>query len=456
MVALYDRYIALRQRPGIVAPVISVGLATALVYLAYAARELLTAATYGRSDDLDAFLIAFMVPTFAVNAVASSLTPALIPAYIRVRHENGQTEASRLFGAAAGSIIVKLFAISLILCLVTKPAALLLAPGFNDQKLGMVQRAYFWTLPLIVFRGVAKIYTALLNAHNAFGRPAIAPIMLPLGMIAAIITGPSTLGTLLTGAVFGSILEAGFVIWALARQTDLPWPSLSRWTADLRRMMNEYLILLAGSLIMGATVLVNQAMASHLGPGSVASLNYGSQTVIFVQGIVAIAVGSVALPFMSRLAVASEFHKMKTRLLAYSWKLFAVAGFASAVLAIAAVPMVRILYQHGRFTIGDTSEVAQVLRCYSAQIPFFIVNTVFVRLLSVLEANHVLLACSVLNFALNWLGNTWLIPYWGVRGIALSTVFVYAFTSGVTGTAGYVLLERRRRRHAIEGSMEAR
>lgn len=447
------RYLSLQQRRGILAPAISVAVATSVVYAATALRELLTAAAYGRSDELDAFLVAFMVSTFAITAVATTLPTSIIPAFIRVQHEHGDAAAHTLFSSAAALVLLKLSLISLLLWIFARPAVALLAPGFGAQKLQMVQRAYVWMLPVIMLRGIAKIYTGLLNALESFGIPAVAPVMVPGAMIVAILIGPGRLATLIFGAVFGSVLEMGLVLWAVYRMTRVPWPAFSGWTRDLRRVISQYVTLIAGALVMSGTVLVNQSMASRLGPGSVASLTYGSQVVLFFQGIVAVAVGSAVLPFMSRLAAAAEFRRVEASLFRYGWTLFALASCVSAAVAISALPVTQLLYQRGQFTAQDSREVAQVMQCYSAQIPFFIVNTLVVRVISVLEANQVLLMGALLNFVLNWLGNLWLMAYFGVRGIALSTVFVYAFTLAFSSMMAAKLLKEKQQAASFETSI---
>ncbi|HEX3726851.1 MAG TPA: hypothetical protein VHV08_11440, partial [Pirellulales bacterium] len=56
--------------------------ATVLVKLAAFFKDLLVARSFGAGDELDAFLIAFLVPSFGVTVLASSFAPAFMPSYI--------------------------------------------------------------------------------------------------------------------------------------------------------------------------------------------------------------------------------------------------------------------------------------------------------------------------------------------------------------------------------------
>ena len=59
------------------------------------AKELVVAHQYGRGDVLDAFLIAFMLPSFCVILVAYSFNAALIPTFIQVRDQESREEIGR-------------------------------------------------------------------------------------------------------------------------------------------------------------------------------------------------------------------------------------------------------------------------------------------------------------------------------------------------------------------------
>src|SRR5678815_3895548 len=63
---------------------VTVGGFTTLVKLVAAAKEMAIAYQFGTSDELDAFLIALLLPAFAVTLIGGSLNAALIPTYIQV------------------------------------------------------------------------------------------------------------------------------------------------------------------------------------------------------------------------------------------------------------------------------------------------------------------------------------------------------------------------------------
>src|SRR5260370_31881424 len=72
---------------------------TALVKVCGAAKIVVTAGYFGTADTLDAFLIAFLIPSFVAEVAAGSLGPSLIPTLIEVRERRGEDAARHFCGA---------------------------------------------------------------------------------------------------------------------------------------------------------------------------------------------------------------------------------------------------------------------------------------------------------------------------------------------------------------------
>src|SRR5206468_5149600 len=99
----------------ILAAMVTVGGFTAMVKLAAVAKEMAIAYQFGTGNELDAFLIAFLLPQFAINLIGGSLNAALIPTYIQVREQEGQGAAQRLLSSVMVLSIGFLVALSVAL-----------------------------------------------------------------------------------------------------------------------------------------------------------------------------------------------------------------------------------------------------------------------------------------------------------------------------------------------------
>jgi putative peptidoglycan lipid II flippase len=93
----------------------------------------------------------------------------------------------------------------------------------------------------------------------------------------------------------------------------------------------------------------------------------------------------------------------------------------AGLLIVGAQPLVRVTLQHGAFEAKDTVVVASVLAMYAIQIPFFVVSRVFYRFVVAMRRTDLILACGIVNLALDVVLNLLLMRWLGVAGIALAT-----------------------------------
>src|ERR1700691_152210 len=79
------------------ASVTAVGI---VVKLVATAKEIAVAGVYGRSDAMDAFLAAALVPGLLINLISESMNQALVPTLIRVREREGHERAQQLLSSS--------------------------------------------------------------------------------------------------------------------------------------------------------------------------------------------------------------------------------------------------------------------------------------------------------------------------------------------------------------------
>jgi putative peptidoglycan lipid II flippase len=200
-----------------------------------------------------------------------------------------------------------------------------------------------------------------------------------------------------------------------------------------------------GMVFQQVTVLVDQGMAAHLSPGSVASLAYAYRLIALPLGLATVSIGTAILPVLSDLAGRecwSGFWRSTSR-----WvRVGLLAGILPTILlASISRPLIKLIYQRGQFGAEDTLEVASVLVAYAGMIPFYIVGVIGVRAISILGLNRVILVVGIFNLITNIIGNLVLSHFLGVSGIALSTTVVYLISAVIiVGT-----LTRRRLRHQL-------
>lgn len=406
---------------------LTVGSFGSLARVAAAVKELVVAQSFGRSDAMDAFLIALLLPAFVLTLVMSSLGSALIPVFVETRQKQSLSAAQELLSSLMFLSVSALVLIGLLL-LVFAPLYLpILGSSFAVEKLRLTRHLLYCLLPFVLFGGFATFVSAALNADKKFALPALVPLVTPLVTIAVVLLGPKQWGPfLLAGSmVAGSALEAAILLRALKRsemQLSLRW---NGFDPGVRDVLGQYAPALAGSFLMGSAAVVDQSMAAMLPSGSVAALSYASKIVGLVIAIGATALSTAVLPYFSQMVAQGDWNGCRITLRRYSVLTLSVTVPLAFLLTVFSRPLVQFVFQRGAFTSTDVDLVSRIQICYSVQIPFYICGMLFVRFLSSIRRNDILMYGSGVSLVLDVVLNLVLMRIWGIAGVALSTSLVY-------------------------------
>lgn len=413
----------------------TVAVLSLVVRAASLAKDLAVAYRFGTGDALDAFLIAILLPSFAINVVAGSLNAAFVPILIELREREGAAAADRLFRSVLAVSLGILMLVTVVLALLIPTALSHLASSFGPSKLALTRELFWWLLPMVGLSGMTTVWTGVLNAGERFALGALAPVAVPGVAAIALVVGGGRLG--IEALAGGTVVGYGIAAWAIAAGASRAgWSITPRWagfTPDLRRVMAQYAPVFAAACLMGGTALTDQAMASVLAPGSVAALSYGNKTVALLTGLMTMSLGTAVLPHFSRMVARSEWRAVRHTL--RSWlRLIAVVTIPlTIVMVVGSTLIVRFAFERGAFSSHDTRIVALVQAMYVIQIPFYTAGILFVRMLTSMQRNRVLFWGTGISLPLNILLNYLFMQRMGVAGIALSTSVMYVVSCAYLG-----------------------
>jgi putative peptidoglycan lipid II flippase len=405
---------------------IIIGLLTGLSKFVSVGKELVVAWKFGTGDELDAFVMAFVVPSFVTTVVANSFSLALIPTYIKVREQEGHKIAQKLFSGimarAVGLLIVTAIAIA-----VTAPIYLpLMASGFSAPKLDLTARLLWLISPSILLYGIINIWGGVMNAGEKFALAAFSPVLTPLATVILLITFPGWgIYTLVGGLICGSLIEMIILGIGLHRQGVDIRPQWLKYDANSALVIKEYFPVIVGSFLMCSTTLVDQSMAAMLSPGSVAALGYANRIIALPLSLVTLALGTAVVPYFSQTIAQKNWRKIDHTFKYYLKLIFATTVPLTIFFILASKLIIQILFERGSFTAEDTQIVSQIQILYALQIPFYIAAVFVVRLVNSLGINHILAWGSAINLVANIIGNYVFAEWIGVAGLALSTSCVY-------------------------------
>lgn len=421
-----------------------VGLLSLVAKLAGMGRELFTAASFGTSDAVDAFVLAWELPAFLINVVGGSFNAALIPIYVETRDRQGEEAAHRLLAGVLAVSLALLVGMAALLALGGPRVLPLIASGFGPEKLAATERLLFLLLPCVVLSGLATVLTGVLSAGERFALGGASALAVPLCSVAALGVGRAGWGidALAVGLVAGFALQLVILLWGVRRSGVTVAGGWRGQTPAVRRVIGQYVPMVAGMVLIGSTGLIDQAMAATLGGGSAATFSYSGRVVAVVLSVGSMALGTAVLPSFSRMVAARDWGAVRRTLRTWGLIVLALTIPATIVLVVLSEPIVRLLFERGAFTAADTAAVGGVQAMLALQIPFYSLGILYVRLISSLQANRILLYGTVISFVLN-IGLDLLLKEWlGVAGIALATAILYAVSLAYLSVMLYRLLRK--------------
>jgi len=402
---------------------LSVGAAGIVVKLIATGKEIAVASVYGRSDAMDAFLAAALIPGLLVNLISESMNQALVPTLVRVREKEGRERAGELLSSSMLWMCLLLGAVSLLMALVARGFFPLIGSNFSPEKLALSIHLFYGLLPIVLLTGIATNCTAILNTLDRFAWPALAPAVISVAIMggALLLGGRYGIWAMVYATLAGSLVHVILVAWMMEAHG---YPFRLRWhgmNEATREVAGQYGPVLLSSVVSSGGLLVDQSMAAMLVAGSVSALVYANRFVSVALTLLAGAVSTAIVPYFSRMIAHGDWEGCRQTI--RTWvRLTALVSAPIAVLLIAgARPLVRVAYQHGRFGAGDTKIVAAVLAMYAIQIPFYVTSRVYYRFIVAMRRTDLIFYCGIVNLALDIVLNLLLMRWFGVAGIALAT-----------------------------------
>jgi putative peptidoglycan lipid II flippase len=337
-----------------------------------------------------------------------------------------------------------------------EPIVRLIAPGFaaTPGKLELTVHLTRMLFPFLPMVALAAVLMGMLNAQQKFFVPALAPALFNA---AAIVIGVALHFAHVSAQVAVlywtlAVLLGGFVQFGI--QVPPLWRSGWNWRPrfdarfadpDLRQILHLMVPAFVGLSATQLNILVNNILASQLEQGSPSWINYAFRLMQLPIGVFGVAVATVNLAAVSRSAAAGDMQGFRTTLAA-SLKLVAFLTLpATAGLVALRVPIIALLYEHGRFGPHDTSRTADVLSAYAVGLYAYASVKVLAPAFYALRAPRVPLYASLLAVVCNIAANLLLYRTLAAPGLALGT------SLGALANFGLLLVVFGRRHGGLRG-----
>jgi putative peptidoglycan lipid II flippase len=336
----------------------------------------------GTTLSADSFILAYRIPNLLRRLVGEgSMTASFIPVFTGYMADKPREEvwefANRLFWTLA-----VILAILTVLGMVFSPALIHMFTFSGKEQMRWDEAVHLNRIifPYIFFIGLAALAMAILNCFHIFGPPAATPILLNISIIVFSVGAvwrhfrdPAV--ALAVGVVVGGVLQFLVQVPLLVQQGMRFNFGLSFSHPGVRSVAR---LMVPGFFGIGIsqvnffvdTFFANSAkMQSYVGTGALTSLYVADRVMELVLGGYAIAVGTAILPMMSHQASAGDIEGMK-KTFGFSLRIVSFITVPAALgLIILREPIIRVLFEHGRFVAASTRLTARALLYYAMGLP---------------------------------------------------------------------------------------
>ena len=334
-------------------------------------RQMVVSQAFGTSAAIDAYNAASRLPDLLFNLVAGgALGSAFIPTFTGLLARHERWRAWRLASAIANLVTLTL-AVTAGLAWLGAPFIVrhILAPGFApaQQALTVALLRILLIAPLIF--GLSGLAMGVLNAHQHFLLPALAPTMYWLGMIFGVLAWAPRWGIygLAWGAVLGAALHLAVQVPGLIRLPQRRyWPTLGLHDPEVREVGRLMAPRVLGVAIVQLNFWVNVVLASSQPEGSLTAIQIAWAVMTMPQVVIAQAIAIAALPTFSAQVAQGQMDAMRRSLAATLRGVVFLSLPAAVGLILLRKPVVAVLFQRGAFDAHSTELVAWALLWYAA------------------------------------------------------------------------------------------
>jgi len=395
-------------------------------------RDQVLAALFGAGSEMDAFIVAFRIPNVVRDLFAEgAMSAAFVPTFTRRLTLQGKAEAWRLGNNLINALMIVTGILVAIGMIFATPIVSAYARdfGFVAGKLELTIRLARVMLPFLVTAAVAAAVMGMLNSLHHYFIPSLSPALFNVATILAAFTlaplmpalGLPRITAIAVAALAGGVLQVG-----------VQWPSLHRegfryrLTLDLRDPgLRQVLVLMGpGTVGLAATqvnLFVNTLLATGQGTGAVSWLSYAFRLMYLPIGLFGVSIATATLPAVSRHAAVGDREGIRHTVAQAIGMMLVLNVPAMFGLIALSEPIVRLLFERGRFRPSDTAATAAALRFYAIGLTGYATARIASPVFYALGRSRVPVVVSVATITLNVALNIVLVRVLGFRGLALGT-----------------------------------
>lgn len=384
--------------------------ATVLIIMVFASRVLglirdrMLAQRFS-PDELGVYLAAFRLPNLLFELlVMGALTSAFIPVYTKYITIGKQEEAWRISNTVITISCILLAFIAIPILIWTKEVSHVIAPGFSDaQVVQMIGFTRFMVLAQVFPLLIGNFFTGILQSHNLFTIPAIAPVVYNIGIIISIIVFSTSMGLWapVIGVGIGAILFMCIQIPSLIQLGYRNRIALDVGNQGVREIGKLMVPRTIGLAISQVDTTVDLILSTLLGARMVTVFNFAQHLQQLPIGLFGATVAQAAFPLLAQASAHEDKEKFaKTLYSALNQIVFFIMP-VSVLFMVLRIPIVRLVFGASRFDWQATVLTGMTLSMFAISLSAQAVSQLLTRGFYALYDTKTPVIIGVITIAIN-------------------------------------------------------
>ena len=421
-------------------------------------REVIFARYFGAGFLYDAYVVAFRIPNVLRDLFAEgALSVAFVKVFTDYQINKGEKEAWRLASLVLNLLAVILSVVCIVGIIFSRQFVGLIADGFSPEKAALATTLTQIMFPFILLVALAAVAMGVLNTKGIFGIPAsastvfnIVSIIFGLG-IAYWLSGGGWLNSgdknaipdspsqwAIIGMAIGTLIGGGaqflMQVPSLFKVGFRFLPVLSFTDPGVKKVVALITPAILGTSAVQINVMINTYFVSGI-EGGQSWLNYAFRLMQFPIGLFGVAVGTAAIPVLSRLASEGKIKDFRDTVSSSMNLVFLMTLPSACGLIVLGEPIVRLIYERGKFDATATSMTAVALAGYSIGLTGYAAIKILSPAFYALNDAKTPMIIAIASIGVNFLGSYFLRDWFSHYGVTPETPHGYGHAGVAMATS---------------------
>jgi len=387
-------------------------------------RDTIIAGLFGQGSVTDAYNVAFILPDLLYwLLVGGVLSSAFIPVLSEYIAKNNEDEGWRVVSSVLNITLVTLCFLIIIALIFAEQFIHILAPGLKDNMdLAVYLMRIILFQPLIL--ALSGLSMGILNSYKIFWPSALGSV---LYNVCIVFFGPLLaprlgIGGFAVGVVVGALANFLVQIPALKKVGFRYYPLIDWRHPAVQRIAFLALPIILSFVLNQIQVMVNANLGSSLAEGSITAINYSNRLSQLPIGIFAVAIAMAVFPTITEQAALRQWEDFRIM----SSRAIRMVMFVTIPISIGMIvlryPLIRVLFQHGKFNPEDTLMTAIPLVYFCLGIVAQSLIQILPRIFYALQDTWTPALIGILAMGVNLIGALLLIRPLAHGGLALANM----------------------------------